>query len=114
LNYDTQEYAYDNAENILEKACDYRASYYDPSVGRFLSEDPIQSAESAYVYVGNDPVNYVDPEGLSRAKVCLNTMKLILTNDDGKPIFCPRCESWWLRQNADSERQVHAGRVAER
>jgi RHS repeat-associated protein len=67
----------------------YRARYYDPSAGRFLSEDPVQSAGSPYPYVDNDPADYVDPTGLSRVKVCLNTMKLILTDANGKPIFCP-------------------------
>lgn len=41
----------------------YRARYYDPSIGRFISEDPIRSSWSAYTYVRNNPVNYVDPTG---------------------------------------------------
>jgi len=39
--------------------------YYDASVGRFLSRDPIQDGYNWYTYVGNDPVNGVDPEGLT-------------------------------------------------
>jgi len=39
--------------------------YYDASVGRFLSRDPIQDGYNWYAYVGNDPVNHVDPEGLA-------------------------------------------------
>jgi RHS repeat-associated protein len=39
--------------------------YYDASVGRFLSRDPIQDGYNWYAYVGNDPVNGVDPEGLA-------------------------------------------------
>jgi RHS repeat-associated protein len=40
--------------------------YYDPLVGRFLSPDPIGHAGglNLYSYVGNDPVNLVDPSGL--------------------------------------------------
>ncbi|MFH1653534.1 MAG: RHS repeat-associated core domain-containing protein, partial [Pseudomonadota bacterium] len=44
----------------------YRARYYDPSIGRFISEDPINLAGgiNLYNYVGGNPVNRVDPWGL--------------------------------------------------
>ncbi len=45
----------------------YRARYYDPDVGRFISEDPIGFAGgdvNLYAYVVNNPVNWVDPWGL--------------------------------------------------
>ena len=45
----------------------YRARYYDPSVGRFINGDPIGFAGgnvNFYVYVQNNPINYVDPYGL--------------------------------------------------
>jgi RHS repeat-associated protein len=45
----------------------YRARYYSPTFGRFLSEDPIGFAggdANLYGYVGNDPVNGMDPSGL--------------------------------------------------
>jgi RHS repeat-associated protein len=38
--------------------------YYDASVGRFLSRDPIQDGYNWYAYVNNDPVNKIDPKGL--------------------------------------------------
>ncbi len=43
----------------------YRARYYDPSVGRFLSEDSIRFDGGAnfYGYVGNDPGLLTDPYG---------------------------------------------------
>jgi RHS repeat-associated protein len=43
-----------------------RARYYDPGVGRFLSEDPIGLAGGVnlYTYAGNNPVDYTDPFGL--------------------------------------------------
>ncbi|MCP3875663.1 MAG: RHS repeat-associated core domain-containing protein, partial [Desulfobacteraceae bacterium] len=44
-----------------------RNRFYMPSMGRFYSEDPIGLAGgdvSFYRYVQNDPVNWIDPEGL--------------------------------------------------
>jgi len=44
-----------------------RARYYDPSVGRFISEDPIGFGGgdvNLYVYVDNNPIMFVDPLGL--------------------------------------------------
>ena len=44
----------------------YRARYYDPKIGRFLSEDPIGFAggENFYTYVRNNPAVWSDPHGL--------------------------------------------------
>ena len=44
--------------------------YYDPETGRYLSPDPIglDGGLNLYAYVENDPVNYVDPEGLSKTE----------------------------------------------
>jgi len=40
----------------------YRARYYDSTIGRFLTEDPIWDV-NLYFYVGNDPINFIDPSG---------------------------------------------------
>jgi len=45
----------------------YRARYYDPTVGRFISQDPIEFLSrdfNWYRYVSNNPVNWTDPSGL--------------------------------------------------
>jgi RHS repeat-associated protein len=47
----------------------YRARWYDPQAGRFLSEDPVgfKAGVNFYAYVLNDPVGKVDPSGLNDA-----------------------------------------------
>jgi RHS repeat-associated protein len=44
----------------------YRARYYDPAIGRFISEDPkgFDAGINFLSYVRNNPVNAVDPSGL--------------------------------------------------
>ena len=44
----------------------YRARYFDPAVGTFVSEDPLgfgAGDANVYRYVGNSPTNYSDPSG---------------------------------------------------
>jgi RHS repeat-associated protein len=65
----------------------YRARHYDPQVGRFLQKDtdpgllrnPI--TQHPYLYVGNDPLNYIDPTGNTAA---LEKGVFIKTFHDGK------------------------------
>ena len=44
----------------------FRARWYDSTIGRWLSKDPIglEGGLNLYVFCGNDPVNFVDPFGL--------------------------------------------------
>jgi RHS repeat-associated protein len=46
----------------------FRARYYDPAIGRFISEDPkgFKAGVNFYAYTGNNPINYNDPLGLAR------------------------------------------------
>jgi RHS repeat-associated protein len=44
----------------------YRARYYDPMLGRFISEDPVGFSAgdtNLYRYVGNNATNFTDPSG---------------------------------------------------
>lgn len=82
-----QEYAYDSFGNMQQRGKSinqpftytgrewdretglyyYRARYYDPKIGRFISKDPISFAGgdvNLYGYVSNNPINLTDPNGL--------------------------------------------------
>lgn len=56
----------------------YRARYYDPRVGRFLSEDPL-SRPASYVYADNNPVSLSDPSG----KITSETALIYYTDTEG-------------------------------
>jgi RHS repeat-associated protein len=53
----------------------YRARYYDPSAGRFVSEDPIGFVlgTNFYRYAVNSPTTLIDPTGLAPHKKCCPT-----------------------------------------
>lgn len=58
---------YDSRTGLLR----FGARDYSPEIGRWTSEDPIgfwSGDVNFYAYVGSDPVNFVDPSGLSRWK----------------------------------------------
>jgi RHS repeat-associated protein len=41
----------------------FNARYYDPVIGRFLTEDPSRNGNGWYAYCNDDPINKVDPDG---------------------------------------------------
>lgn len=63
-------YAYTGREYDSETGLYYyRARYYDPKIGRFISKDPIGFAggdANLYAYTKNNPINWIDPWGLYR------------------------------------------------
>ncbi len=62
----TQPYTYTAREYDTETGLYYyRARYYDPVAGRFITRDPIgfEGGINQYAYVGNNPVNWGDPSG---------------------------------------------------
>jgi RHS repeat-associated protein len=62
----TNTFQYTGRENDGNGLYYYRARYYSPQFGRFISEDPIGfvAGLNFYSYVGDDPVNQADPFGL--------------------------------------------------
>jgi len=58
-------YGYTGREPDATGLIYYRARYYDPTVGRFISRDPagMPDGVNRYAYTGNDPVDFMDPSG---------------------------------------------------
>jgi len=55
----------------------YRARYYDPAIGRFLSEDPLGFAAgdtNLSRYVSNSPLDSTDPTGMDRVYIQNNQL----------------------------------------
>lgn len=83
-----------------------RARYYDPATGRFLSKDTYLGmlndplSQNLYVYVGNNPVLYVDPSG--HMAVCAGAY---LTNDRDilRLLDKNEIDNWILRDLIDME-----------
>jgi RHS repeat-associated protein len=66
----TNPFQYTGRESDSETSLySYRARYFDPQVGRFLSEDPVGfwGGANFYAYVKNNPVKYTDMFGLAPA-----------------------------------------------
>jgi len=64
----------------------YRGRHYFPKAGRFISKDPIGFAGgdvNLYRYVGNNPVNFVDPLGLITAIFEAGNNRLTIFSNEG-------------------------------
>jgi len=101
-------------QNLTTGLVYLRARYYDPSIGRFISRDPILSPRvkpegqfwftlllanqpqrlHPYLYCMNNPINYIDPSGLRTLEECGNEYRACLAE-------CGRTRRWnipgWIR-----------------
>lgn len=42
----------------------FNARYYDPVIGRFITEDPVKDGLNWYIFCDNNPLRFIDPDGL--------------------------------------------------
>ena len=92
----------------------YRARYYDPSSGRFISEDPIgfSGGNNFYKYVLNDPLNGVDPRGLDTTVIIVydkgyggityGSHAALLIDNGGNPILYDPAGGYSAKNNCGS------------
>jgi len=73
----SQDISYTGKEYDATKLYYFNARYYDPSIGRFLTEDPARDEINWYAYCGNNPLSSTDPTGLRQ---------IIDDDENGRPI----------------------------
>jgi len=72
----------------------YRARFYDPATGRFLSQDPLGFAAgdtNLYRYVGNSPLDFVDPSG----RLALTECAIVRTASIALDLLCPALQMYF-------------------
>jgi RHS repeat-associated protein len=77
----------------------YRARYYDPKVGRFLSEDPAAlnaDGPNYYTYVSNNPTVATDPTGEVAVVLVPPAVKVIAW---GTAAAVTAATAWWMTQH---------------
>jgi RHS repeat-associated protein len=82
----TNSYAYTGREFDGLGIDYYRARYYNPTTGRFLSEDPIGLAGgfNLYAYAQDSPTNRVDPSGCLDCGQALDNLRDAINNLVGR------------------------------
>jgi RHS repeat-associated protein len=77
----------------------FNARYYDPIIGRFITEDPAKQGNSWYTYCGNNPLNHTDPDGREYTQEWLDdTYNKYINNE---PMFVSE-RGLWEAQNFNS------------
>ena len=77
-----EKYGFTSKEYDPESSLNYfNARYYNPSNGKFISNDPIfKPSEGGYQYVNNNPLTITDPSGKNLISVTENEYKNIINN----------------------------------
>jgi RHS repeat-associated protein len=67
----------------------FRARWYSPETGRWLSKDPIgiSGGLNLYDFCGNNPVNFVDPYGLCADDLSLSQANRHYRDGNGTPLY---------------------------
>ena len=110
----TNVFQYTGRENDANGLYFYRARYYNPAFGRFISEDPIgfRGGANLYAYADNSPITFTDPYG--QTSVC-------------RPAWLPFCQSYIDKRQietntetdeaimsiADKSHDCHGGSIVE-
>jgi RHS repeat-associated protein len=86
---DGTEYGFtDKAEDESTGLSYFGARFYDPEVGRFITQDPVKSGRNWFAYCLNNPLRYIDPLGLDTettetSETTITTVTEDITDDKG-------------------------------